>query len=225
MATVVDAERRAAAFAERARIGRRAGHESAGVTAPATSWFLAEGATGDYFDMFILIPNATGTDATVRADYLLPSGQVVSRDYVGTANSRFNALVDLEAPELANTAVSTTITATNDVPIVVERAPGPTSATWAEAHNSPGGLPESSGKRFGVIVETVGPSPAQIVVERAMYSNANGVRWAAGTDALANDAPVEHASRYVGGQPPPGCVPRATPRRPSATRPGCVADD
>ena len=34
-----------------------AGHESAGVTAPATQWFLAEGATGDYFDLFILIAN------------------------------------------------------------------------------------------------------------------------------------------------------------------------
>ena len=34
-----------------------AGHESAGVTAPATQWFLAEGATGSFFDLFILIAN------------------------------------------------------------------------------------------------------------------------------------------------------------------------
>ena len=34
-----------------------AGHESAGITAPATEWFLAEGATGDYFDLFVLIAN------------------------------------------------------------------------------------------------------------------------------------------------------------------------
>ena len=34
-----------------------AGHESAGVTAPATSWFLAEGATGPFFDLFVLIAN------------------------------------------------------------------------------------------------------------------------------------------------------------------------
>jgi len=26
-----------------------AGHESAGITAPATQWFFAEGATGDFF--------------------------------------------------------------------------------------------------------------------------------------------------------------------------------
>ena len=36
-----------------------------------------------------------------------------------------------------------------------------------------------------MIVESIGGAPAQIVVERAMYSNANGVHWAAGTNALA----------------------------------------
>ena len=36
-----------------------------------------------------------------------------------------------------------------------------------------------------MIVESVGGAPVQIVVERAMYSNAGGVRWAAGTNALA----------------------------------------
>ena len=35
----------------------KAGHESAGVTAPATEWFLAEGATGPYFETFILVAN------------------------------------------------------------------------------------------------------------------------------------------------------------------------
>ena len=34
-----------------------AGHESAAVRAPALQWFLAEGATGPYFDEFILIAN------------------------------------------------------------------------------------------------------------------------------------------------------------------------
>ena len=45
-----------------------AGHESAGVTAPATSWFLAEGATGSFFDLFVLIENPTpaGRDGARR---------------------------------------------------------------------------------------------------------------------------------------------------------------
>ena len=41
------------------------------------------------------------------------------------------------------------------------------------------------GRRFGTIVESLGASPAQIVVERAMYSSAEGVLWSAGTNALA----------------------------------------
>ena len=39
--------------------------------------------------------------------------------------------------------------------------------------------------RFGAIVESLGETPAQIVVERAMYSNSSGVAWAAGTSTLA----------------------------------------
>ena len=47
-----------------------------------------------------------------------------------------------------------------------------------------GSFPAASQRRFGAIVESIGATPAQIVVERAMYSNANGVFWAAGTNAL-----------------------------------------
>lgn len=44
-----------------------------------------------------------------------------------------------------------------------------------------------AGKKFGALVESLStPSgTAAIVVERAMYSNANGVVWAAGTDVVA----------------------------------------
>jgi Tol biopolymer transport system component len=236
-----------------------AGHESAGVVAPQLSWFLAEGATGAFFDLFVLISNSTAQDANVLVTYLLPSGATHSKSYVIPANSRRTIWVDNESfpgvgQVLQNTAVSTTVASTNNVPIVVERAmwwPGPTSATWTEAHNSPGATatgtvwalaegedggadqtetyiliantsntagsarvtivfedgttavqtynlnPNSrtnvpvrndfagvSGRRFGAIVESLGASPAQIVVERAMYGNSGGVFWAAGTNAL-----------------------------------------
>ena len=36
-----------------------------------------------------------------------------------------------------------------------------------------------------MIVESLGATPAQLVVERAMYSNAGGVTWSAGTAAVA----------------------------------------
>jgi len=43
-----------------------AGHEGAAVAAPATNWFLAEGATGSFFDLFLLLANAETTDAQVK---------------------------------------------------------------------------------------------------------------------------------------------------------------
>ncbi len=195
------------------------------------------------------------TPATIVADYLLDTGQVITIPYTVPANSRFNIWVD-EEPGLENVAVSTRIRSTNGVPIIVERSmwwPGPTSATWHEAHNSPGetstgtkwafaegevggarntetyvliantsafagtakvtvmfedgtpavsrtfplaansrsnvvaavDFPETAGKKFGMVIESLGSPAAQIVVERAMYSDANGVNWAAGTNALA----------------------------------------
>ncbi len=234
-----------------------AGHESAGVTTPSATWFLAEGATGDYFDLFVLIANSNPASATATATYLLPDGTTITRSYTIPANSRFNIWVDLEDARLANTAVSTTITAS--APVVVERAmwwPGPTSTTWHEAHNSPGTtatavrwafaegedggvgqqqtyylvantsafsasvattiyfedgtsatrtfaiparsrfnvdvraeFPAAVGRRFGAVFLSQGSTPAQIVVERAMYSDHNGVHWAGGTNALGTPVP------------------------------------
>ena len=134
-----------------------AGHESAGVTAPSTQWFLAEGATGSYFDEFILIANPQAATAAVQADFLLANGQVITKTYTVAGNSRFNIWVDLEDPRLADAAVSTRITSTNGVPIIVERAmwwPGPTSDTWQEAHNSPGEV--TTGTRWAIAEGEVG---------------------------------------------------------------------
>ena len=47
---------------------------------------------------------------------------------------------------------------------------------------------QANGRRFGIIVESLGSPAAQIVVERAMYNDAviNGQRviWAAGTNVI-----------------------------------------
>ena len=45
-------------------------------------------------------------------------------------------------------------------------------------------FPSTTGRRFATLVESLGAVPAPIVVERAMYWDANGVVWAAGTAAL-----------------------------------------
>ncbi|MFN8060340.1 MAG: hypothetical protein U0Q12_14380 [Vicinamibacterales bacterium] len=237
-----------------------AGHDSMGVVAPQSTWFLAEGATGAYFDEFVLVENPGGAPAHLRATYLLPNGSTLTKDYDVAASSRFTIWVDEEqfspgGRALADTSVSISFVSTNDVPVVVERSmwwPGPNATTWAEAHNSPGAtstgvtwalaegevggpaavdtfvlvantstfaatvratllfedgttavktfavpansrfnvwvqaeFPTAVGKRFGTLVESLGATPAQLVVERAMYSDAGGVKWAAGTNALA----------------------------------------
>ena len=41
------------------------------------------------------------------------------------------------------------------------------------------------GQRFGVLIESVGPAPAPIVAEAAVYSSSGGVRWVAGRAAMA----------------------------------------
>ena len=57
-------------------------------------------------------------------------------------------------------------------------------------------FPAAVNKRFGAIVESLGATPAQIVVERAMYWDALGQSWAAGTNALGDEAPIgRHGAR------------------------------
>jgi hypothetical protein len=45
--------------------------------------------------------------------------------------------------------------------------------------------PELTNESFGTLIESAQP----IVVERSVYSNANGVTWAAGTNATATRLP------------------------------------
>jgi len=121
-----------------------AGHESAGVTTPATEWFLAEGATGTFFDLFVLLENPGTQAANVRVDYLLPNGSTLSKAYAVAPESRFTIYVDDEQipagsgqRPLASAALSMRITSTNGVPIIVERAMWWPQPAWYEAHNSP----------------------------------------------------------------------------------------
>ncbi|MFN8058355.1 MAG: hypothetical protein U0Q12_04270 [Vicinamibacterales bacterium] len=176
----------------------------------------------------------------------------MTKNYTVAPRSRFNIWVDLEDGQLASTSVSTTVTSTNNVPIIVERSMWWPGGGWQEAHNSPGTtstarrwalaegevggadnsrtyvliantsshsgqarvvlyfedgsaatvnadlsansrftldvaarVPQAAGKRFGAVVESSGPNPIDLVVERAVYSDAGGVTWAAGTNALA----------------------------------------
>jgi hypothetical protein len=117
-----------------------AGHDSAGVTAPQVSWFLAEGSTGSFFDLFILLANPTTTATTVEITYLLSGGNTIVRQYGLPAQSRRTVYVDGQ-PGLANVATSAIVRSTNAaVPILVERAMWWPDGNWTEAHNSAGAI-------------------------------------------------------------------------------------
>jgi hypothetical protein len=229
------------------------GHESVGVTLPSRNWFLAEGATGPFFETFLLFANPTAAAAEVNVRYLPASGAPVERSYDVEAGRRLTINVEGEDATLANAAVATEVT--SNVPIIVERAqywPDP-APSWYEAHNSFGvtatatrwGLAEGRvgmtgnyqtyillanpntdpsdvtvtflrengttlvksftvqpGSRFNVAVgaaetaeiaderfSAVITATLPIAVERAMYSDQNGVTWQAGTNATATRLP------------------------------------
>jgi len=230
------------------------GHDSAGVTAPSSHWFFAEGATGSFFDMFLLLANPDPAQtAHVTVTYLLTDGTTVPVHHDVPPNSRVTYNVSLEDPLLSSAAVST-IVDSPAVPILAERSMY-WPKDWTEAHNSPGATetgttwvvaggeqggtfgattyvliantsntpgtahvsvllengnplvkdftlaPNSrtnvpigdtpafagaNNSRFGVLVQSTGATPAQIVVERSTYSNDSaGNIWAAGAVALA----------------------------------------
>ena len=46
-----------------------------GIAAPSTSWFFAEGATGPFFDFFLLLANPQPTDAQVSVTYVTSEGR------------------------------------------------------------------------------------------------------------------------------------------------------
>jgi lipoprotein-anchoring transpeptidase ErfK/SrfK len=99
--------------------GKNGGTDSAGVTAPGRTWYLAEGYTGGDFDEYVLIQNPNSAASTVHVQYMKPDGQTVLRTYGVNATSRMSLHVD-DIPELAGTDVSTKVSST--LPVVVERA-------------------------------------------------------------------------------------------------------
>jgi len=65
-------------------------------------------------------------------------------------------------------------------------------------------FPQAMGRRFGTLVESQGALPAQLVVERAMYSDSGKERWAAGTNALGTPLGEERVITIT----PQGITPR-----------------
>ena len=116
-----------------------AGTGGAGVTAPALKWFLAEGATGGFFDLYVLVANPNAVASALKVTYLFPSGEPpLVKTYTAGANNRLTISVDVEDPRLENTPVSIIVESTNNQPVVVERAMWWPSPNWYEGHISAG---------------------------------------------------------------------------------------
>jgi hypothetical protein len=229
------------------------GHESMGVMLPSRNWFLAEGATGTFFETFVLLANPSSTVAQATVRYLPDTGVPVEKLYDVPPGQRVTLNIEAEDPSLINSAIATQVTST--VPIIVERAqywPDP-APNWYEAHNSFGvtatatrwGLAEgrvglSAGYQTYILLANPNPNSVDvsirflredgttltksftvqpssrfnvavggvdvpeitnerfsaevtashaIAVERAMYSDLNGVTWQAGTNATATRLP------------------------------------
>ncbi len=100
------------------------GYATAGATATATRWGLAEGRVGGAraFETFLLFANPSSQEAQITVTYLPEGGAPLERTYVVPAASRFSVDVRNVVPELQDAIFGARIDVTNDVPIAVERS-------------------------------------------------------------------------------------------------------
>jgi hypothetical protein len=91
----------------------------------------------------------------------------------------------LANPGSETAQVTITFLRTAGVPIVKTFSVSPTSRFTVRIGGASSDVPELSDEAFGAIIDSSRP----IVVERAMYSNANGITWAVGTNATATRLP------------------------------------
>jgi autotransporter-associated beta strand protein len=84
------------------------------------TWFLAEGATGGFFDDDVLIANPTTTEAPVTMTFLLEGGGTVIEHRTIAPQSRMTVHVD-QIAGLEEASPSVQVASDNRVPLVVER--------------------------------------------------------------------------------------------------------
>jgi hypothetical protein len=99
--------------------GTMAGHDTAGVTTPASTWYLAEGFTGTSAQTFILIQNPNNSAAQVNLTYMFQDGTDLTRTVSVPGNSRYTILANEDTQVGPDQAFSTKLTA--DLPIIAER--------------------------------------------------------------------------------------------------------
>jgi lysophospholipase L1-like esterase len=151
--------------------------------APQSKWYLAEGATGSYFEEEILIGNPNATAADIRITFLRPGGGTpATESFTMAATSRRTVRVNA-LPGLANEpALSAVVECTNGLDIVVERSMYWANGTKRGGHNSPGVaapaprwfLAEGSTGFFDTFVLIANPDPAKGADMRVTFLKADG---------------------------------------------------
>jgi autotransporter-associated beta strand protein len=162
------------------------GHESPGASQASTSWFHAEGATGSFFDTFILLGNPQDDPAHVTLEFLLEGGETVSVQRTVPGKGRVTVPIEAENdPRLQSGAVSTVVT--SDLPIVSERSTywSADVSPWGEGHNSFGltqtatswGLAEGrvgGDHQFATFILLANPSTTMAADVSVTYLRENG---------------------------------------------------
>ncbi len=93
------------------------GHASIGARELSTTWYLAEGYTGQFFEDYVVVGNPGELPATVHVDFLFPDGSL-GRDYLMGAYARLTIPVN----EQVGSGKEVACTVSSDRPVVVERA-------------------------------------------------------------------------------------------------------
>jgi len=97
--------------------GRRGGHDSIGVSAPSTSWYLAEGSTAWGFQTWLLLQNPNDNAAKVTVTYMTSAGPVKEPVLTLAPNSRQTINVNSKV-----TNMDTSIEVASDTEVIAERA-------------------------------------------------------------------------------------------------------
>jgi len=152
------------------------GHDSIGISEPATEWYLAEGSTAPGFATRVSIMNPNSSPAEVDLTYMTTSGPVKGPSETLPANYRKS----YDVSDKVKNAWEVSTRVTSDKPVAAERAMFGDNAAWA--HDSIGVseldtawyLAEGStapGFETWVLVQNPGSKPANVSLT---YMTPNG---------------------------------------------------
>jgi hypothetical protein len=127
---------RATYFTTPGRDHRVVAHSHIGVTAPDTTWYMAEGSTAGGFQTWVLVQNPGDQAANVTLSYMTDKGEVAGPVLLLAPNSRQSVRVDDTVKAFS---VSTKVT--SDQPVIAERSVyfrPPEADHWMCGTSSPG---------------------------------------------------------------------------------------